>query len=595
MTSTPARSLWIRALLGLCAIKIALLIVTFDPSGLIAFDLPKSLASRAIEWPMAAILGILLFGHGPSILPRSRLHLAVLGVAATWLIAAWVAEDRYLALFGDDDRYLGLTYLADMAILYVACAVAVRDSRDAAVLFAAIAIGAAFALGYAAAQVIGADPFWWQDAPAERAFSTFGNPDHFGHFLSVLFGLSFGAAVASGGRIGTAAGVLGVTMSLTAASLVATRGTALGIIASILVLSIAPAARLRAALALVVVAIALVAIFTTTPLGERVRATLGGAQMEDRATIYAASLRAFAARPVAGYGPDNFRIAYAQHRPSPAEVPLAATPQSSAHNWMLDAAVMTGALGLVALLVLVALGTLDLIALAHRVPGVGVPLLLSWCAYWAHALVAVGSIAIGWLPWVALGVAVGLRPRGPLRQIRRVPRWASTLALIIAIVAAATGARVFLANRDALVIEHASAIGDTEVALAAAERALSRDRGRAENWNRLGVALDGFQVWRASLDAYRQAATRRPYEPIYWANVARSQARLALAGDVEARAEAIAAARRAVDADPNSSIGHAILVEVATAFGMCDLAQTEAALAAELGRTDLIERAAACR
>ncbi|HEV8655805.1 MAG TPA: O-antigen ligase family protein [Candidatus Limnocylindria bacterium] len=595
MTSPPRPSVWFRALLVLCALKIALLIVTFDPSGLIAFDLPKSLASRATACPIAIVLAILLIEHGRSIVPRSRLHVAVVGVVATWLIAATVAQDRYLALFGEDDRYLGLTYLADMTILYVACAVAVRDVRDAKLLFAAIAIGAAVSLGYAGAQAIGADPFWWQDAPATRPFSTFGNPDHFGHFLSVLFGLSFGAAVAARGVVGIATGALGVGASLAAASIVATRGTALGIIASVVVAPIAARARWRAVVGSAVIWLALVAIFTTTPLGERVRATLAGAQMEDRATVYAASLRAFAARPIAGYGPDNFRIAYAQHRPSPAEVPSATTPQSSAHNWILDAAVMTGSLGLIALLALVVVGTVDLIALARRLPGVGLPLLLCWCAYWAHALVAVGSIAIGWVPPVALGVAVGLGPRAPLQRIRRVPRWASALALIATIVVAATGARVFLANRDALVMEHASAVGDARGALVAAESAVTRDSARAENWNRLGIALDGLELWRASLDAYREAAARRPYEPIYWANVARSHARLALAGDAGAREAAIAAARRAVDADPNSAVAHSVLSEIATAFGMCDLARSEAAIAATFGRTDLVARAAACR
>jgi hypothetical protein len=47
----------IRVLLGLCALKVVVLIVAFDPSGFVAFDLPKSLASRAFVWPMAAILG----------------------------------------------------------------------------------------------------------------------------------------------------------------------------------------------------------------------------------------------------------------------------------------------------------------------------------------------------------------------------------------------------------------------------------------------------------------------------------------------------------------------------------------------------------
>ena len=569
--------------------------MTFDPSGLVAFDLPKSLASRALEWPIAAVLGILFLKHGRSILPRSHVHLAVLGVAAAWLIAASIAEDRYLALFGEDDRYLGLTYLVDMIIMYVACAVAVRDVRDAWIVFGAIAVAALVALGYAAVQAVGADPLWWQDVPAARPFSTFGNPDHFGHFLSVLIGLSLGAFIAFGGRLGGAAGAVGVAMSLGAASLVATRGTVLGIIGSIVVAPVAPATRARALVAAVLVALALAAVVAVTPLGERVRATLGGAQLEDRATVYAASLRAFAARPIAGYGPDNFRFAYSEHRASPAQVAAAATPQTSAHDWLLDAAVMTGAAGLLAQLLLVALGTLTLIRLSVRLPRAGVPLLLAWSAYWSHALVAVGSIAIGWVPWVALGVALGLGPRSGMRTVRRVPAWVPVVIVAGALVASATGARAFLANRDALVMERASAAGDVTTALVAAENAVSRDPGRAENWNRLGIARDGQRLWSASLAAYREAAGRRPYEPIYWANVARSSARLALAGDAGARTDAITAARRAISADARSPAGHTVLVEIAVAFGMCDLARAEAQLAAELGHTDLAPLAASCR
>jgi O-antigen ligase len=584
----------ITVLLGLCALKVLVLIVAFDPSGFVAFDLPKSLASRAFVWPMAAILGSLFITHGRSILPRSHLHLAVIGLAASWLVAAWSAEDRFLAVFGEDDRYLGLTYLADMIVLYVASAVAVRDVRDATIIFGAIAIGAVIALGYAWIQATGVDPFWWQDAPAERPFSTFGNPDHFGHFLSVLFGLSLGGVVGARGHLGTLAGALGVAMSLAAASLVATRGTAVGIVGSLVAAPLVPGTRRRAAAATAVVAIALAAVFVATPLGERVRATLAGGQMADRAVVYAASLSAFAARPVSGYGPDNFRVAYAQHRPSPLEVPLAATPQTSAHNWVLDAAVATGALGLFAVLMLVGLGTLELFVLSRRAPSVGVPLLLGWAAYWAHALVAVGAIAIGWVPWLALGIAVGLDSRVPPPS-RRVPRWLVVAVLIGSLAGSVSGARVFLANRDALVMEHASATGDPSTALVAAENALARDGGRSENWNRLGLALDGFELWRQSLDAYREAVSRRPYEPIYWANVARSYVRLALDGDVGAREEAVTAARRAIEADPNSSVGHTVLVEIAVALGMCDLARTEAAIMTSFGRADLAQRASDCR
>jgi O-antigen ligase len=582
-----------QVLLALCACKILLLIVTFDPSGLIAFDLPKSLVSRALMWPMAAILALLFLAHGRRVLPRSHLHLAVIGVAAAWLVAALSAQDQFLALFGEEDRYLGLTYLADMIVLYIACAVTVRDVRGAAIIFGAIAIGALIALGYAAVQAIGADPLWWQ-VPAERPFSTFGNPDHFGHFLSVLFGLSFGGVIASRGVLSALAGALGVLMSLAAASVVATRGTALGILGAIVAAPLVPATRARAAAAIAIVAVALALVFVATPLGDRVRATLAGEQMADRAVVYAVSLRAFAARPLAGYGPDNFRVAYAQHRPSSIQVPLAGTPQTSAHDWVFDAAVTTGALGLFALLMLVGLGSRELFVASRRAPNVGVPLLLGWSAYWAHALVAVGSIAIGWLPWAALGVAVGLdSPVAP--NARRLPRWLWAVVLIASLVASTTGARAFLANRDALVMEDASATGDPRTALVAAERAVSRDPGRAENWNRLGLAQDGLELWRASLDAYREAAARRPYEPIYWANVARSSARLALAGDAGARDEAIAAARRGIEADPNSPIGHAVMVEIAVAFRLCDLARTEAGVMSSFGRADLAQLALDCR
>src|SRR5690242_17746358 len=45
-----------RLLLWLCALKIAAIAVVFDPAALNAFQLPKSLASRALEWPIAAVV-----------------------------------------------------------------------------------------------------------------------------------------------------------------------------------------------------------------------------------------------------------------------------------------------------------------------------------------------------------------------------------------------------------------------------------------------------------------------------------------------------------------------------------------------------------
>src|SRR5207237_10569961 len=96
---------------------------------------------------------------------------------------------------------------------------------------------------------------------------------------------------------------------------------------------------------------------------------------------------------------------------------------------------------------------------------------------------------------------------------------------------------------------------------------------------------------------YGTAAAGEPYEPIYWTTRARDLARVALAGQTAAQADALAAEREAVAVDPNSPVGHVALAELATAFGSCDLARSEAAVAATLqsGHDDVVTRAAACR
>ena len=200
-----------RVLLALVALKPTPLILAFDPEGLVAFQLPKSHASRAVEWPIAATLLFAFVSYGPRIVPRSRLHLFVLALLAADGLSALPASDRYLALFGDPENYAGRTFFLDMAILYLALAVAVRGERDIAVVLGAIVGPGAVALVYGAIQALGLDPFDWAVVPTSRPFATFGNPDHFGHFQSVLFALLRGLAIAAraiGTRIVGAVGAL---------------------------------------------------------------------------------------------------------------------------------------------------------------------------------------------------------------------------------------------------------------------------------------------------------------------------------------------------------------------------------------------------
>ncbi|MDQ2914336.1 MAG: hypothetical protein M3T56_13910, partial [Chloroflexota bacterium] len=116
-----------QAIVLLVAFKIVGILLFVDPNGLQAFDLPKSLLSRALSFLIAGLLAIAFLRFGLAIVPRTRLHLAVGVFLAANLASGLLAENKYLALFGENERYLGLTFLADMLVLYVAVAVGVKE------------------------------------------------------------------------------------------------------------------------------------------------------------------------------------------------------------------------------------------------------------------------------------------------------------------------------------------------------------------------------------------------------------------------------------------------------------------------------------
>lgn len=585
-----------QVLLSLCALKIAAIILAIDPAGLVAFQLPKALASRAIEWLIAGTLAYAVLCYGPRIVPRSRLHAFVIALAGVSALSAIFAADRYLALFGDPENYAGLTFVLDMLVLYAALAVAVRGERDVAIVLLALLGAGLVAMAYGAAQALGLDPFSWAvDPTGGRPFATFGNPDHFGQFLSVAFGVALGGVVGATRNGIRALAVLGVVLTAAIAAIVATRGTVLGMGGAVSGVPFVGRVRRRALLIGTAALLLLATLLALTPLGQRTIATASGGA-PDRVFLYEIAARATLARPILGYGPDNFRVAHAEQR-TVASLAFGAGPESTAHDRLLDASVTTGVVGLLVLCALVVVGTVELRRLATARPTVGAALFIGWLAYWAHALVAAESMAASWYPWVALGAAAALGGiRGAEQPARRVPRLAVAALAMVALIGAASGARALQANRDAWTSAEAAHFGDLVTATEFADRAAARDGGRADYWNRLGLAYEAEKRWPPAVAAYREAARRGPYVAVYWANLARGLARVA-GSDEAARDEAIAAARQATLVDPNAPLGHIVLAEIATAFGRCELAVTEAAVAASLerGHDPLLERARACR
>lgn len=587
---------WVRrVVVVLVALKIAGVLVLFDPIGFQTFDSPKSLFSRAMGWLLAAAIALLLMRFGAGIVPRTRLHLLVLALLAANGLAALFAENHYLAVFGERSRYLGLTFLFDMAVLYAAVAIAFRRLADWLVVGAAVLAGFVAAVGYGALQRLDLDPVPWPEQL--RPFGTLGNADMLGHFLAVAFGLALGIAVFwRRHRLAVVALSLAVAaVALTAITYVAaTRASLLGVAAALALLP-ALVVRLRGASRaglreLLVALIALVLMGSAlvgSPLGERVLSTLAGVGTTDRLLIYESAIRAAADRPLLGYGPDNFGAAYPRYRQPEANAVFGPrTNTTSAHSWLIHSAATTGVVGLASLLALIAAFALYLYrdGLRERYE-LAAPLLLGLMSYWTTGLVSVGSVSVDWFPWLAFGGAATLAP-----STQGVPRrwgpnlFAAALLVAVALFGVLSGHRAFQANREAAAAQAAWAGRHARTAVDSARAAVELDRGRASYWNLLGLALTLERRWEESLAAFSEAATRAPHEYVYWENVARGRLRQALEGDARSggRQAVMAAAHKGVDADPNNAAARAAFADIAISLGEYDVALDAAIRAIEL-------------
>jgi Flp pilus assembly protein TadD len=312
----------------------------------------------------------------------------------------------------------------------------------------------------------------------------------------------------------------------------------------------------------------LAALLAYTPVGERSFGA-GAAPTVDRLFIYASAIDAFRERPLLGYGPDGFAVAYPRHRLDESGSVLGpARPQVSAHNWILQTVVSFGVLGLVAQLALLIAGTAALVRALARAPVFAAALLAGWSAFWAQGLVSVNFIGVDWFPWLALGSAAALTGQcvGEPVTHRRAVLVATTAAA--AVVLAASGVFAFGANRDGAVAHAAWEKGPTEVAVDAARSAVARDPGRAHFWNALGLALERAERWAEAEAAYLEAAGRAPHRAPYWENLAWARSRQ---GPAHA-ADAIAAAERAQAVDPADPWASYTLAEMHRASGDCDKA-----------------------
>ena len=571
--------------LGLVCLQIAIFILAFDPSVINVFDLTKATYTHALAWGLFGVMVAIALREGVRV-PVSPLFLALYAVVAVEALTTLTAENRYIAVYGEVGRYLGLTTHAVLALTTVAIAVALDYPRRAPWLGWMIGIAAAIAGLYAIQQALGGDPVRWLDAdPRVRPFSSFGNPDFYGQFLAVVAIAAIAVLLFTRpGQfvIALAAGL--ALMSVALMLVVQTRGSFVGIVAG--AAAIAPLwlrragltrrALLRFGVASLATLVGVVVMLAVTPLGSRLVDIGRGIGLRDRVLLYQSAFQIFLDHPVLGVGFENFAVAYPRYQQAEwFAIAGPNTTNTSAHDWVLHVAATTGIVGLAANLALVAL----FVALAWRRArdAEGGPVLVAFAAaaaFYGSGLVLPGTQSIQWIPWACLGVALAseLPSARPVRFSPPIPVPGVVLGLVATALALAglTELGALDASRAGQSAESAIVAENGARAVAAGRTATTTDPGRAVYWNDLGRALELIPDLTGARAAYREATSRSPYTPAFWWNLGRMEAEFAKRNEPGARDAAYAAMQRAITANPRNPETYDRFAEIQLALGDAD-------------------------
>lgn len=561
MNRSPIRSdPFLVAAQVLVMLKLSLVVLVFDPRVTDTFTLPKSLLSHELTFLVAAAVLLLALVRHSRPLHVTALHYAVGALLAAFLIATPFAVDTQVALFGADRRYLGLVQMIDAAVMFAAVAYLFRTARDLVFLALAILGLTVIVVTYALLQRVGLDPIQFRETTT-RPISTFGQPDFLAPYV-LLVAATAVSLVALVPQVRRSAWlVVAGVLSAVCLYIAYAAGTRSGILA----LAGAAAAALlvaryqsswnRTRLVVIGGAFAIgLGILLLSPLASRITpaALQADNTVAGRLEIWGTALRMTASRPILGLGPDNFAVGYPRFR-SPESVELNGTDalQNNPHNWLLFAYTSAGAVGAAAMLVLVLLPVPVVIRLA-RAGDVAVVAAVPLYGYLAQGLVNVNDIGIDWILWSSLGVIAGASRGRELFEKGRAssegPRafgWMAAAVLVLAALGLG-GAQLhrLQASEDMARSRSLTAAKRPVEAVAAAAEATRFDPARGHSWGEFATALAAAGAANAAQRAYLDAASREPWQPLWWRNAGFQ----ALAQQDETTA--LSALQHAIEADP---------------------------------------------
>jgi O-antigen ligase/Flp pilus assembly protein TadD len=593
--------LLVRAAQLLVVLKIALVIYVFYPPAADSFALTKSSVSHVSALALAGVLIAMAIRDRRSLV-ITPVHLAVLALLCAFALSTAFALDQTIALFGTWRRYLGLDQLLDHAALFVGVATVFRTRRERGLLaFGLLAIAVPVCV-YGAMQWTGHDFVRYIEAPGSRPIGTFGQPDTAGAFFGVVAASGAAFACWPWARWGIMSRILAGALAAVAISIgyaTDTRGTFIGLgggVAGFALISLVAWSGLELDSRRTTVAVAAGAVLAALGLfiAAPALAPLFGGSGESRLEIWQTAVRAVAARPLLGVGPDNFTAAYPSLHDIRSAMVSSSELQNSTHNAALYIATSSGLLGLLAWTAMLVLTiSRGIQAAAARDPDA--LLVVFVAAYLGQGLVTISDLGLEWMPFVAAGLAAASWRERPITDASgpRTP-WGSVLTFgAVALIAFA-----FLAQAQLSRLVGSQAVAGANALLASgralpavdyASQVVQADNRRAEHWGLFGTTLQAAGNPGAARAAYQEAAQREPWNPLYWQNIALTY----LAENDEVHA--VTAVDRSIAADPYGAGSRDLAARLAFNKGDWARALTDGTLAIQIDPRNLDEYEAPVR
>ncbi|MBI4317962.1 MAG: O-antigen ligase family protein [Chloroflexi bacterium] len=610
------------------AVAVPLLV---NPLGVQVFDLPKLALLRTIVVALAVLLlwerfsssGFVL-GHRVRIgWSDPRVWAAILGVV--YSAASLVSLDIGLSLWGSYSRQEGLYTLLAYLLLFVILATDCRRQAQVERLILAISLGSIPIIVYGLLQVAGIDLIHWQTLDKSRAIATVGRSNFLGSYLVMSVPIAVAALASCRGRWLRVALALGLAGSLCLLVLTDARSAWTGISVTamaMLAMELRRRGRYGRILPYIVLGCVALVVFiaaylvTLQVVG---RFDAGGAfglssltgSPAARLTIWQASLQLIAERPLLGFGPGSFSLAF--HHVFPPQLVFyqgRALVTDRAHDVLLQQALDAGLLGLVAYAALMVTLVAKLVRGMRRRQGhgrvVGLAILAVVGGHLVDLLFSFDVATTAAIFWVVAGAGVGLSREAtyaslcpdtvPMPLGNKRVRWRITalaLSILALAVAVATNLAPLIADTYAgLGFRPGSPWADR---VARAELAVGfwpiEPAYRAE----LGLlflerARDTPTPERA-LELTEQhlatAVAMRPLDPSAWALLADARAYRAFRlNDGRAFEAAVAAYERAIELAPTTATLHAAYGALELMGGRIERAEASLERAVALDTTD---------